>query len=80
MMNDKNISNNPLSSRGFHRVRRSMALQMISFYSDMPTEIRKNLGYDSSKKSTEKYVYAKVSREQMKAALATLLDLEVPSK
>ena len=79
MMNDKNISNNSLNSRGFHCVRRSMAEQMVSFYSDMPTEIRKHLGYDSAQKSTEKYVYAKVSKEQMKAALA-LLDLEVPSK
>ena len=79
-MNDKNISHNTLNPHGFHYVRLSMALRMISCFSDMLAEIRNHLGYDSAKKSMEKYVYAKASKEQMEAALATLLDLEVHSK
>ena len=79
-MNDKNISHNTLNPHGFHYVRRSMALKMISCFSDMPAEIRKHLGGNITKKYLEKYIYARPSKKQMEAAIATLLDLEVPIK
>lgn len=81
-MNDKNtnISCDALKSHGLHYVRRSMAIRMVSELSDMHAELRKHLGYDSTKKTIEKYVYAKASMEQMKAILATQLEVEVPAK
>ena len=81
-MNDKrtNISCNTLKLHGLHYIRRSMAERMISELSDMSAEIQKNLGYGFSKKTREKYIYARPSKEQMEVALATLLDSEEPAK
>ena len=71
-MNDlnTNISCNGLKPHGLHYIRRSMAERMISELSNMPAEIRKHLGCCFSKKTMEKYIYAKPSKEQMEAALA----------
>lgn len=81
-MNDlnTNISCNTLKAHGLHYIRRSLAERMISEFSEMSAEIQKHLGYGFSKKTTEIYIYARLNKEQMEAARATLLDLEVPSK
>ncbi len=81
-MNDMNTNTsiNISKSQGLHSLRRSMVLRMESYYSEMSEDLKKYVCCGCCKTSMEKYVYAKVSKEQMEKALATMLDLEVPIK